>query len=409
MMFSGNVKSAVANLRSSKWRSLLTMMGVIIGITLVVTIVSLGEGLKNQIVGQVNQLGSDVLTVRSGKLVSRGASGEISNLNILAFLNSSTLTAKDVAALKNLSSVTDVAPIDFVTSNISSDSSEVNNAFVLGTTPALPSLLHQKLAYGDFFSDSDSDQKFAVIGSNIARKLYSELNPVGHTIIVAGQSYIIHGVLTSSSGGLLSVGETDFNSAVFINFEQAKSLTEGGTNILQILLRSKDSNTDAAVSDVRKTLLESHQNNEDFTVLKQDELLSVANSVVDKLTGFISAIAAISLFVGGIGIMDIMLASVSERTREIGIRKAVGATNRQILNQFLVEGLALTIGGGLIGVIVSLLVYLILRLYTNFHPVITVPIMILAVLVSIAVGVIFSVIPALKAARKDPINALRGD
>ncbi|HSX18432.1 MAG TPA: ABC transporter permease [Candidatus Saccharimonadales bacterium] len=408
-MWSGNVKTAIANLRSSKWRSLLTMMGVIIGITSVVTIVSLGEGLKHQVVGQINNLGSDVLTVRSGKLVSRDAGGEISGLNVLAFLNSSNLTAKDVAALSSLSFVSDVTPIDFVTSSASSDSNAVNNAYVLGTSPTILDLLHQKIQYGEFFTKSDSGQKFAVIGSNVAHKLYGELNPTGHTITIAGQDYIIHGVLAPSSGGLLSVGETDFNSSVLINFDQAISLANGGTNILQILLKSKDSDTQATINQIYKTLLGSHQGQDDFTVLRQEELLSVVTGVVNNLTGFISGIAAISLLVGGIGIMDIMLVSVSERTREIGIRKAIGATNRQILNQFLVEGLALTLGGGLIGVIMSLLVFAFLRLYTNLHPIITVPIMLLAVFVSIAVGVIFSIAPALKAARKDPINALRGD
>ena len=144
-------------------------------------------------------------------------------------------------------------------------------------------------------------------------------------------------------------------------------------------------------------------------MLKQDELLGIVSGVVDTATRFISAIAAISLLVGGIGIMDIMLVSVTERTREIGIRKAVGATNRQILNQFLVEGLALTIVGGVIGVILSLLINVGLKIYTDWQPVINIPIVVLAVAVSVAVGVIFSITPALKAARKDPINALRGE
>ncbi len=408
-MFSGNVKSATANLRSSKWRSLLTMTGVIIGITLIVTVVSLGEGLKHQIVGQVSELGSDVLTVRSGKLVTRGEGGQIDNLNILAFLNSSTLTPKDVVAMQKLHSVSAVAPVDFLTSSVTNDSSEINNAFVLGTTPDFPDLLHQKMAYGDFFNDDDASQKFAVIGSTIAHKLFNQLSPLGHTLTISGQSYVIHGVLAPSAGGLLSVGETDFNSAVFINFDQAIELSNGGSNILQILLKSRDGQTDKTVQEVRKALLDIHQGNENFTVLKQQELLDVANNVVSKLTGYVSAIAIISLFIGGIGIMDTMLASVSERTREIGIRKALGATNRQILNQFMIEGLALTVVGGLIGVIFSLLVFGFMRLYTNLHPVLTVPIMIIAVLVSIAVGVLFSIAPALKAARKDPIDALRGD
>ncbi len=407
-MWSGNVKAAINSLRSSKWRSLLTMMGVIIGITLVVTTVSLGEGLKRQVVGQINQLGSDVLTVRSGKLVSRDRSGKVTGVNVLAFLDSSTLSAKDVSALNSVKSAEAVTPLAFVTSSVSSGSEQLNNAYVIGTSTALPELLRQRVAYGDFFTSNSTNQKFAVVGSSIAHKLYDELNPTGRAITLSGQSYIVRGVLAPSPGGLLSIGQTDFNSAVFIPFEQAESLAEG-TNIIQILLRSKGPDTDATIRDVQKTLLATHQDREDFSVLKQEELLGVVNGVVNKMAGFVSALAAISLLVGGIGIMDIMLVSVSERTREIGIRKAIGATNRQILNQFIIEGLALTVGGGLIGVAISLLIFLSLRLYTNLNPVITVPIMLLAVFVAIVVGVIFSIAPAYKASRKDPIQALRGD
>lgn len=407
-MWTGNVKAAVNSLRSSKWRSILTMMGVIIGITLVVTTVSLGEGLKHQVVGQINQLGSDVLTVRSGKLVSRDQNGRVTGVNLLAFFDSSTLTTKDVSALKDLESVTAVTPMAFVTSTVSDGSGELNNVYVMGTSPDLPGLLNQKMAYGDFFTEDAADHRFAVVGTNIAHDLFGSLNPTGQTITVSGESFVIRGVLAPSSGGLLSIGQTDYNSAVFIPFAVAESFSNG-TNLVQILLKSKNGDTSAAIADVRKTLLANHEGNEDFTVLKQEELLAVVNSLVNRLTGFVSALAAISLLVGGIGIMSIMLASVSERTREIGIRKSIGATNRQILKQFMTEGLVLTISGGLIGVIISLLIFAGLRLYTDLHPVITVPIVILAVLVAIVVGIIFSIAPALKAARKDPIQALRGD
>jgi putative ABC transport system permease protein len=272
----------------------------------------------------------------------------------------------------------------------------------------LPELLRQEVAYGDFFPSDSADQRFAVVGRDIAHNLYGELNPTGRTITISGESFVIRGVLAPSTGGLLSIGQTDFNSAVFIPFDQAEILTED-TNIIQILFRSKGSDTEKTIAEVQRTLLTTHQGNEDFTVLKQEELLGVVNGVVNKLTGFVTVLAAITLLIGGIGIMSIMLASVSERGREIGIRKAIGANNRQILNHFLIEGLVLSVGGVLFGVLISALIFLFLRLYTDLNPVITVPIMLAAVLVAIFVGVIFSIVPALKAARKDPIQALRGD
>ncbi|MBA3757980.1 ABC transporter permease [Candidatus Saccharibacteria bacterium] len=408
-MWSGNVKAAVNSLRTSKWRSLLTMLGIIIGVSSVVTIVSLGQGLKNQILGQINQLGSDVVTVRSGKIVNEDNGGG-SSLNFLGLFSASTLSDADVTALKELPSAKAVVPMAFVTNSAKSGNSQLDNVFVIGTSPEMSQVLNQKVKYGEFFTQDSEDTNFAVIGPNIAHKIYGELNPVGQSIEVLGESFVIRGILSQSSGGLFSIAQTDFNSAVFIPFSHAKRLTDNRLNILQIVVRGQNpDNLDPTIEEVKKTLLSTHKGQENFSVLKQYELLSIASGVVNTITGFISGIAAISLLVGGIGIMNIMLVSVSERTREIGIRKALGATNRQILSQFLVEGMALSIGGGLIGIIASAVIYFGLRIYTDLQPVITLPVVALAVLVSVSLGIIFSVAPALKAARKDPIQALRGD
>jgi len=409
MFGSGDIKTAIASLRASRLRSLFTMLGIIIGVTSVVTIVSLGEGLKQQIGGQIKQLGSDVVSVRSGKLVSRGNSGDINSVNLLAFLSTSTLTNDDVDTIAKLSSVQAAVPINFVTSSAKGSAGSSDNLFVEGTTYQMADLLHQKIEFGDFFDQDTSDNNVAVIGSSVAHQLFGEINPVGQTVQIQGSDFIVHGVLAPTNGGLASVAETDFNSAVFIPQQAALDLTKGKSNILQILVKSKSDHLDQTVQDVHTALLKKHKSQEDFTVLKQTELLNIAGGTVGSVTRFISAIAAVSLLVGGVSIMDIMWVSVSERTREIGIRKAIGATNRQILNQFLIEGSLLSIVGGLIGIIVSLIINGLLRLYTGLEPAITVPIMILAVVISVAVGIIFSVAPALKAARKRPIDALRGE
>jgi putative ABC transport system permease protein len=409
MATSGSVKTAIASIRESRWRSFFTMMGIIIGVTSVVTIVSLGEGLKQQISGQINQLGSDVLSVRSGKLVNRGQSGSISGVNLLAFLSTSTLTTDDVNSLAKLKSVDAVVPINFVTSSAKTDDASSDNLFVVGTNYKMAEVLHRKTEFGSFFDEESADKNVAVIGANVAHSLFGELNPVGQTIHIGGSDFIVHGVLQPTTGGLASVAETDFNSAVFIPQLAALDISDNKTNILQILIKSKPGQLDQSISDARKVLLKNHENQDDFTVLKQTELLNIAGSTVGSVTRFISAIAAASLLVGGVSIMDIMWVSVTERTREIGIRKAIGATNQQILNQFLVEGSLLSVIGGIIGIIVSLIINGLLRLYTSLHPAITIPIMILAVAISVGIGIIFSVAPALKAARKHPIEALRGE
>ena len=219
---------------------------------------------------------------------------------------------------------------------------------------------------------------------------------------------MIRGVLAPTAGGLLSIAQTDFNSAVFIPFTPAQNITHGHTNLLQILVKAKDKNSvDKTVAEITSTLTHLH-GQQDFSVLKQYELLQAASSAVNSASGIVSGIAAVSLLVGGIGIMDIMLVSVSERMREIGVRKALGATNRQILNQFMTEGLVLTISGGLIGLVAALIINFALKFYTNWQPIINWRIAVISIIVSVIVGLVFSIAPALKAARKDPIEALRG-
>lgn len=408
-MWSGNFKTAWISLNQSRWRTFFTMFGIIIGITSVVTIVSLGEGLKKQVVGQIDQLGSNVLTVRPGKYTNAHGGG-LSSLNLYSFLAPSTLTTKDVASIKGLPSVKNVAPIEFLTNSASSDGSKVDNIFVAGTSSNLGEILRQKISYGAYFTEDDLSQNFAIIGSDIATRLFGELNPVGATLRLNGQDFIVHGVLSPATGSLLSVSQADINTSIFVPVAAADSLSGGHPNILQIFVQLKSgANIDTAIAQINKQIASNHGGNDDFSVLKQNELLGVSDQVVNSVASFLAGIAAISLLVGGIGIMNIMLVSVTERTREIGIRKAVGATNRQILNHFLVEGLVISVAGGVIGIAVSLLINLLLRIYSNWEPAISIPILVLAVGVSIVTGIIFSLAPALKAARKNPIDALRGE
>ncbi|HET9722128.1 MAG TPA: ABC transporter permease [Candidatus Saccharimonadales bacterium] len=396
----------MASLRFSKWRSFFTMSGIIIGIASVVTVVSLGEGLKQQVTGQINNLGTRVITVRPGKLRSQDSGA----LNLYAFLAPSTLTTKDVASVAGLPPVNSVAPLEFVTNAASGSNGELDNLFVAGTTPNAAGLLHLKMAYGSFFDENDPDSTFVVIGSDLAYGMFGELNPIGETVHIMGQDFIVRGVLAPTPGGPLSVTQADYNSSIFMPTAVAEPLTSGHTNIMEILAEvKKNANINTAAGDINRVLSKNHGSGGDFTVLKQDELLDVNSQVLNTTTGFVSGIAAISLLVGSIGIMNIMLVSVTERTREIGIRKAIGATDRQIMRQFLTEGLVITITGGVIGVLISLLINLLLRLYTSWKPDIDVWVIILAAGISIAAGLIFSLLPALKAARKNPIDALRGE
>lgn len=408
-MFKGDVKQALSSMRSSKWRSLLTMLGIIIGVVAVVTTVSLGEGVKHEVIGQINHLGSDLITIRPGKIVDRDSSGRITKVNVLNGYNfsSGSLPANDLIAIQNTKGVKSTVPISIISGGAKMDGRSYDEGYIIGTSAQLPDVIKQKVLYGAFFTDADVHAQAAVIGHNVAHKLFNEDAPIGMTLTIHGQDFVVRGVFDNFSSPPLALGP-DFNNAIFIPYAMAQQVTGGNSQLVQVLVRPDNpSNTDQTIAQLNQSLLTSHGQQQDFTVLRQDENLAVTNDVLNLLTGFISAIAAISLFVGGIGIMNIMLVSVTERTREIGIRKAIGATNRQILGQFLVEALVISCVGAFIGLLVSVFIVITLRIFTHLQPVITVPIVVLATLVSIIVGVCFGLMPAAKAARKDPIDALR--
>lgn len=406
MMFRNDAKLAYESLKTSKWRSFMTMLGIIVGVVSVVTVVSIGEGVKHQITEQIDQLGSDLITVRSGKVVNRNSDGEITGYNALGVLTAGSLSEADWQGIQKNKEVRVTIPMNVVPGVLkTSENHTYNDGIVIGSPEGVPDALNQKLAYGGFYSNSSKDA--AVIGKRIAEKLFKENIPVGKSFEFRGKNFIVRGVFDEFAESPLTP-TVDYNNAVFIPYEVSKEVANGQVNIFQILLKPSEASTSAKVAkDVHSSLLASRAGQEDFTVLQQQENFKLAGSVLDLLTTMISAVAAVSLFVGGIGIMNIMLVSVSERTREIGVRKAIGATNQQILSQFMLEAAMISFVGGVIGVIVSLIVNYCFRIFTDIQPVITVPIVLLSVAVSLIVGIVFGVMPAERAARKDPIEALR--
>lgn len=406
----GNVKTAIASVRASKWRSLLTMMGVIIGIVSVVTVVSIGEGVKQQVVAQTNHLGKDLITVRPGQIVNRDAEGNITGVNLFAgYTTTGSLTDEDVKTIRETPGVNKAVPLSIVAGQVSYDKKDHPGYMVIGTTTDLPAVLSQKIPYGDFFSSDDSIENGAIIGMNVAEDIFGQDVPLGQSFDFQGQPFIVRGVFDEFRTAPLSL-ETDFNDAIFIPYQVAQELTDKKTLIYEILATpSSSADADTVAGDITSNLKEAHGNQEDFTVLKQDESLGITNNILNLLTRLIAGIAAISLLVGGIGIMNVMLVSVTERMQEIGIRKAVGATSRQIMTQFMVEATVLSVVGGLIGVAASLLINVLLRIFTSLQPVISWQVIAVAAGVSLAVGIIFGTAPALKAARKDPIEALRNE
>lgn len=408
-MLSGNYKTALSRVRSAKWQSLLTMFGIIIGIVSVITTVSLGEGIKRQVLQQANRLGNDLITVRPGKILSRDKNGAITKVNpALAYgFGTGSLSEQDIAVLHRQKGLKHVSPVSLLSSGPGLDGSQYNEGFTLGTDASFPEVVEQEVEFGNYFTPGEENRQVAVIGKRVAEDLFQENIPIGRTLTIRGQEFIVRGIFKEFGSTTLGQG-VDLNKAVFVPRTALNNVAKDATQLVQILVRPEDPKQTAQVmTQVNNALTASHGGQQDITVLRQDENLLVANDMLRLLTTFVTSIAAISLLVGGIGIMNIMLVSVSERTHEIGIRKAIGATNRQIRNQFMAEAVVLSFVGGIVGVVLSYLVNFILRIYTNFQPVITLPVIFAAVGVSLLVGITFGTIPAIKAARKDPIEALR--
>ncbi len=408
-MHSGNFKLAFKTLRSSKWQSTLTMFGIIIGIVSVITTVSLGEGIKHQVLGEINHLGSDLITVRAGRGVVRDDAGAITKINpeFMYGFGSGSLSDQDVAIIQGSKLIKESSPIRLYSGSAKVDNREYPDGFILGSSPALPKLLQQKVEFGNYFSEAEDNRLVAVIGKRVAEQLFRENIPVGQTFSLRGQDFIVRGVFEEFKPGLLGQG-IDLNKAIFVPNASIKEVVGTAAPVVRVLARPKSvaESSNAAIA-ISKELRTSHGGQNDITVLRQSENLEVTGGVLDILTGFIAAIAGISLLVGGIGIMNIMLVSVSERTYEIGIRKAVGATNRQIRSQFMAEAIMLSAVGGILGISISFALNFIIRVSTNLSPIITWPVVAIAFSVAFGVGVVFGTIPAVKAARKDPIDALR--
>jgi putative ABC transport system permease protein len=278
---------------------------------------------------------------------------------------------------------------------------------VLGTNPALPAILRENLAFGAFFSDDSSMTDKVVLGSRAAAALYDEHVPLGQTLSVLGHQFIVVGILNDVQSALLSA-DVDFNNAIFLPYATALAITNNNSPVYEILARPSDQ-TDMIISRLQRNLLAAHGGQHDFSVLRPSQTEAVTDEVLGLLTVLVGGVAAIALLVGGVGIMNVMLVAITERMHEIGIRKALGATDRQILTQFMTEAAVLSLSGGLVGLLLSFLIAGAIALVTSLTPVITWQAVAVAAAVSVGVGILFGSVPALKAARKDPIAALRNE
>lgn len=390
------LKVAIKSLQTNKTRSLLTMLGIIIGVASVILLVALGSGLQKYVTDQFESLGSSLFMVLPGNVDLKKLGSGPPNFS------TSKLEANDAKDLVQSSSLIGRAMPEIMSQAPVKFEGQKVYAQIVGVTEDYPHILNTSVEKGDFFSGADdrSSRKVAVLGSKVTENLFLGSDPLGEKVIIGDERFTVLGVLKSKGG----FGGDSVDEQVVIPIGAAKRLfNKDNVNMIYVQAKNSD-DVDQAIEET-KLILANRLKEDDFTVINQKDLLGTISSILGMLTIALAGIAAISLLVGGIGIMNIMLVSVTERTKEIGLRKALGATPGVILSQFLAEAVILSVGGGLIGILLGGGGALAL---SQVAPVqVTWGAVLLAFSVSAAVGIIFGVMPARRAAKLSPIEALR--
>ena len=399
------VIESLGTLTLNKVRTGLAMLGVIIGIGSVIALISLGQASQKAIEAQIKSLGSNLLTISPGAQSQsgvRGASG-----------GATSLTNEDSEAILASAKITTVSAVSPEYSNRAQIVAGRNNTNtqVIGVTAEYAAVRNIEVDSGQFITDSNvsARSKVIILGPQVASDLFGEgVNPVGKTIRVEGQILTVIGVTTVKGGS----GFQNQDDRVYVPLSTAQKTLFGENHLTAIAVAAKSENVmDAARNEIGYLLLERHKlknpQEADFSILSQEDLLGTATQITSTFTTLLSGIAAISLIVGGIGIMNIMLVTVTERTREIGLRKALGAKKKIITYQFLLEAVIITFVGGFAGMTIGILVSLILSNTLSLPFTISPVSVILAFSVSTGIGIVFGLYPAQKAAKLEPIEALR--
>ncbi len=396
--------TALEALLSNKLRTGLAILGIVIGIGAVVALITLGKGAQQSVTNSITALGSNLLTVTPGATNERGIQG--------ASGSRSTLTLDDAKYLINNPNLSSVANVSAETSrNFQVTYGRNNtNVRVTGVMASYKDIRNTSVSQGSFISDQhvDSAAKVAILGPNVVSNLFEGDDPVGKNIRINENEFRVIGVTTSKGGG----GFMNEDDQIFVPVTTAQQILVGTKYVQTISVAAKDENSmDSAANEVGYVLLRRHRidspEKADFSIRSQSDILGAATQATSTLTSLLSGIAAISLLVGGIGIMNVMLVTITERTREIGIRKAIGAKRKDILLQFLIESIVLTVAGGIIGIILGFVLSYVGGNFLNIPVVISASAPLLASSVSCAIGIIFGFYPARRAALMQPIVALR--
>ena len=403
MLFTELLKMAALSLVANKLRTVLTMLGIIIGVCAVIAMVSVGMGVKKNVVDSISRLGSNMLVVMSGSSNRGGVRGGAGSVQ--------TLTYDDAEAMKKK-----IKNIDYVSPTVQGSYQVVYghenwSTTVTGVIPEYSAIQSLTMQSGIFFTEHDVDvrNRVAVIGTTVATNLFGSVNPVGKKIRVGNAPYTVIGLIASKGS---SSGGQDQDDIVLIPLTTAQERLMGITYVRSVNVQVSDSDKmDEVQANIEKLLRQRHRirqgADDDFNVRNLTSLMETMTQTTTMITLLLGSIAGISLIVGGIGIMNIMMVSVTERTREIGIRKAIGATYNSIMLQFLIESTMISILGGLVGIVIGIGLAKAISQFGNFTTVISGASIVASFGFSLFVGIFFGMLPARKAARLDPIDALR--
>lgn len=399
------ITEALETLTVNKLRTGLAILGIIIGIGSVIALISLGQSSQKSIENQIQSLGSNILTIQPGSQNSgavRGAAGGVT-----------TLTLADAEALKSATTLTTISRVspEYTKRNQVTAGRNNTNTSIIGVESVYADMRKLTLSTGVFISDAHvtSMSKVAVLGPQTTSDLFGEdINPVGQTIRINGQTLTIVGVTTAKGGS----GFSNPDDSIYVPLSTAQKILFGASNLTSITVEAKSSDSmTEAQNEIGYFLLSRHKlsspSEADFMIMSQNDILNTVSQVTGTFTTLLGGIAAISLLVGGIGIMNIMLVTVTERTREIGLRKALGAKKKIIITQFLTEAILLTIIGGFIGMLLGVVISYIVTKVMNLPFTISPFAIGLALGVSGGIGILFGWYPAQKAANLQPIEALR--